>query len=189
MFLNIRNIDKYERTVTGIVYSPNELDAHGSFMTSEDIQAMAYSFMKNNDIRDAVDTEHNLKAVKAYPVESWISRDGEEYPVGSWIMTVRIDDDIIFTKVLNGKINAFSFSGMAELVDCIVEFEYTPVMVGETEPDTMDGHTHLFVVRIDEEMNVLSGNTSITNGHSHTITKRSITDIANKHIHRWTFKQ
>ena len=60
--------------VTGIVYEPMTEDAHGNFMTEEEITKAAYWFAKNGD---GVDLQHSFETIEKSSVsvvESWVAK-------------------------------------------------------------------------------------------------------------------
>lgn len=114
----ISKVDEEQRLVKGVVYKPFELDAHGDWMTPEDIKKMAYQFMEDLNIQE-VDTNHDLENVDAFVCESYIAKsaDPEGYPEGSWVVVVKIKDDEVWNGVLLGEFNGFSLWGTAIAID------------------------------------------------------------------------
>lgn len=104
--------------VTGLVYAPNTLDSHGHFMKEEDIESAAHSFMESQ----AIDKQHNFEKENCKLVESWIAKEdcqlnGTEIKKGSWLMSVKINDDSIWQDVKKGEITGFSLAGKGKLTD------------------------------------------------------------------------
>jgi len=105
--------------VTGIVYEPMTEDAHGNFMTEEEITKAAYWFAKNGD---GVDLQHSFEAIEkssAGVVESWVAKadfecGGETVKKGTWLMTVEVTDDEIWDAVQKGEITGFSMGGVGK---------------------------------------------------------------------------
>jgi hypothetical protein len=54
----ILKVDEQTHYVTGVVYEPLVEDAHGNFMTEEEIRKAAYWFAKNGD---KVDLQHSFE--------------------------------------------------------------------------------------------------------------------------------
>jgi hypothetical protein len=108
----IIKIDEVERVVKGVVYKPDELDAHDDWMTAAEIKKASYNFMKQLRLQN-VDTKHTLEKVDAYVCESYIAEVGnpDNYPEGSWIVAMKIDDDTVWADVLSGEYEAFSMYG------------------------------------------------------------------------------
>ena len=106
--------DAEHHFVTGIVYEPMTEDAHGNFMTEEEITKAAYWFAKNGD---GVDLQHSFETLeKAAVVESWIAKadfdcGGETVKKGTWLMTVEVTDEV-WDAVQKGEITGFSMGGV-----------------------------------------------------------------------------
>lgn len=180
----ICKIDEEKRMVTGEVYAPFVIDSHGDMMLPEDIELMAHRFLEFCNTSKSVDTNHTRKTESCVVVESWIAKANDPtYNEGAWIATVRVDDDALWNGVKSGEFNAFSFDVMAYKKNAVVEVLINPVSVGETEET--NGHTHLFFARMNDDGKVVSGRTSTVNGHAHTITRGTATEITDGHKHRF----
>ncbi len=116
----IIKIDEELRIVKGVVYKPNVKDAHGDWMTKEDIRKAAYDFMKNVRLKN-IDVRHNLQRIDAYVCESYIAKDNDPdgYPAGSWVVAVKIEDDEVWQEVLNGEYQGFSMYGKGYAINNI----------------------------------------------------------------------
>ena len=107
----ILNADADSHYITGIVYEPLTEDAHGNYMTEQEITKAAYWFAKNGN---QVDVQHSFEPLeKAAVVESYVApcdmSVGEQaIKKGTWMMTVEVDDPDIFEKVQKGEITGFS---------------------------------------------------------------------------------
>jgi hypothetical protein len=81
---------------------------------------IAEKYMKNKYI-DNNDQMHDGKAVKdVYVIESWIKEDQndksnkygfENLPVGTWFVSMKVNNPEIWSKVKDGQLNGFSVSG------------------------------------------------------------------------------
>lgn len=122
----ILDIDSDSHFVTGVVYEPMEEDAHGNYMTKEEIQKACYWFAKNGN---NVDLEHNENKIDScFVVENWVCKsncviNGQAVKEGSWVMTVEVNDYELFEKIKNGQINGFSMGGVGKYSkdDTIIE--------------------------------------------------------------------
>lgn len=100
--------------VTGIVYEPMVEDSQGNFMTEDEITKAAYWYAEN---AGNVDIQHSFEPINgAKVVESYVTKCDEEIggqPVkkGSWIMTMKINDNDLFDKIQKGEITGFSMGG------------------------------------------------------------------------------
>jgi len=106
------NKDSEEQIVTGIVYSPDEIDLQGDFMSAETIEKMAYDFMEN--YRN-IDKNHDYIAGEGSVCESYIAPTdivvgGMEVKKGSWVLSTRVTDEV-WQLVKSGDFTGFSIGG------------------------------------------------------------------------------
>lgn len=107
--------DEEHHYVTGIVYEPDVEDAHGNYMTEEEITKAAYWYAKN---ANKVDVQHSFEALQgAAVVENWVAKadfdcGGEKIAKGTWLMTVEVTDSAVWKDITNGKITGFSMGGV-----------------------------------------------------------------------------
>lgn len=103
--------DDNRHFVTGIVYEPMTEDAHGNYMTADEIAKAAFWFAKNGN---KVDLQHNFVSEEGTAVvESWIAKSdcdigGETVKEGTWLMTIEINDDSLWQSIQNGEITGLS---------------------------------------------------------------------------------
>lgn len=109
--------DSDRQIVTAPVLIPDEPDKAGDVVSAENIEKVGTDFMEN--YRN-VDIMHTLENV-GVPVESWITRTdltfeeaGREVPEGSWMMSVKVNDEEVWQAVKAGELNGFSIFGRAE---------------------------------------------------------------------------
>lgn len=113
-FGRIIKADSAAHYVTGIVYEPMVEDSQGNYMTEEEITKAAYWFAKNGN---KVDLQHSFQPLEsASVVESYIAKcdeeiNGEQIKKGTWLMTMEITDDDIFSAITKGDITGFSMGG------------------------------------------------------------------------------
>ena len=182
--------DVEKQIVYGVVYAPGEIDAHGEMMLAGDIEQMAHAFLqKMVETGNAViDVEHDNVPVNAYPVESYIeTTEGQPWPVGSWILGVKIADANLWAKVKSGELNGYSFEAMVSKMPLVVSVEVAPDMLGKTAE--AEGHDHVFFLEFNEEGRVIGGTTSFDAGHRHKIIAGTATEMAGTagvkaHAHR-----
>lgn len=118
--------DSSNHYVTGVVYEPLVEDAHGDFMTEEEIAKAAYWFAKNgND----VDIQHSFKAEEGISVvENWIAKadfeiNDEEIKKGTWLITAEVQNDEIWDKISKGEITGFSMGGQGKYSEKDVDLD------------------------------------------------------------------
>lgn len=118
--------DAEHHFVTGIVYEPMAEDAHGNYMTEEEITKAAYYFAKSGA---KVDLQHSFEPLNgAEVVESWIAKadfsiDGVPVTKGTWLMTVELSDDSLWAAIEKGEITGFSMGGVGNYSEEDVDLE------------------------------------------------------------------
>lgn len=186
----VRNDSTWERLVFAEVLVPNVPNVYNDYWTEEGIKEAAYLFMQEGF---GIDVEHDnvdIGGLGAYVAESFIAREGDpDFIKGSWVVGMRITSDDLWAKVLSGDINGFSYQAVVSFLSAVLEVEDSGVRTGTTEPDPFDGHTHYFMVMVDETNRPKSGGTSEDEGHSHTISTHTVTDEADDHVHRYNLVQ
>jgi len=120
--------EKFKKIVLGPAMIPNQKifrkDEFGRpyyvFFSPETIKMIAEKYMRNKLI-DNNDQMHDGKAVKdVHVLESWIKESENdkstdygygELPVGTWFVSMKVNNGEIWDKVKSGKLNGFSVSG------------------------------------------------------------------------------
>lgn len=177
----------FERVVLSEVLVPNVANTFADIYTEEAIKEFCYQYALQGY---GLDIEHDgvdVQGLKYVVVESFIARPGDpDFIEGSWVVGVKVLDDDLWQDVLDGKINGFSFEAQCNLDPITITYEDDSwVTSGVTEPDPVDGHTHVYTVVIGPLNKVISGGTGVTNGHSHSITTHTITGESSGHLHRY----
>ena len=104
-------------------------DAQGNpyyvYFSPDTIKMIAEKYMRNK-YTDNNDTMHDGKAIKdIHVLESWIKEDTqdksskygfENLPVGTWFVSMKVNNPKIWEEVKSGKLNGFSVSGFFEEV-------------------------------------------------------------------------
>lgn len=90
------------------------------YFTEQTIKKLQQKFMLEK-LLDKTNVEHGRKFLNGVSVvESWIVDDpqydkqqvfGMNYPKGTWMVSIKIEDDSIWKKVKDGKLNGFSVQG------------------------------------------------------------------------------
>jgi hypothetical protein len=113
----IQKLDEDQKIIYGIVYSPDEVDSQGDFASAEDIQKMAYRFMKEAKTNN-VDKQHNFIPGEGFIAESWILQENDpvfpDIAKGSWAVAIKIEKDETWQKIKEGEITGLSMAGDAE---------------------------------------------------------------------------
>jgi hypothetical protein len=117
--INIIKSDEEKRLVYGIVYSPNQIDAHGDFATADEIEKAMELFMKASNT-NAIDTQHNLQiAENCFIRECWIVKENDAvFPdeIGAWAVCIKVDNEYVWEKVKSGEYTGLSMYGFANKV-------------------------------------------------------------------------
>lgn len=190
--VRIQKRDVEKQIVYGVVYAPGEVDTHGETMFAPAIEDMCHNFMRLMATKagEVIDLEHDNVVVSAYPVECYIEpEEGKDWPKGSWIMAVKIEDPVVWSMVKDGTLNGFSFEAMVSKMNAVVEVDVEVDGWGRTAE--AQGHDHVFFVEYDEDGRIIGGTTSLDMGHRHTIragttTDKSIGPGIPSHSHRLT---
>ena len=109
--------DDESHYLTGVVYEPLIEDAHGNFMSEEEIQKAAYWFAKNGD---KIDLQHDFSECQSCTVvENWVAKSDciigdDEIKKATWLLTVEVADDEIWEKVQKREITGFSMGGVGK---------------------------------------------------------------------------
>ncbi|GED55456.1 XkdF-like putative serine protease domain-containing protein [Brevibacillus ruminantium] len=116
--ITIAKADKAKQIVYGVVYEPEVVDAHGDFMTAEEIEKAAHAFMESQHTHN-IDKQHDLDADKGYVVESYIAPinmelGDQEIKKGSWVAGVKVTDSDTWQQIEKGEITGFSMWGIGK---------------------------------------------------------------------------
>lgn len=180
-----RRDQEWERIVFAEVVIPETVNVYGDYMSKSQVREFAYTFMRQGF---GIDLEHDNVDIsdKVKVVESFIVRPGDpDFTEGSWVVAMYVGDDDIWQDILDNEINGFSYEALMQFFSAVLEEYDDFTRSGITEPDPEDGHVHDFFVMVDEDNRPVSGGTSATDGHSHTISTHTITDESAGHSHRY----
>jgi len=104
-----------ERTVFGIVLEPETVDSQNDVYSAEEIRKTAFKFMEEYQQFGLM----HKKIVKDVVVlESFIApvdfeAGGQQVKKGTWLVRVRVLDNVIWKKVKSGELTGFSIGGSA----------------------------------------------------------------------------
>ena len=113
--------DDEEKTVTGVVLQPEVIDAQNEIYSAEVIKDTMYGFNSriNNGSRIGLmheELNHPFIVLQSYIAPVDFTLNGKAVIKGSWVMTVKVLDDIIWAAVKAGELNGFSIHGIATAV-------------------------------------------------------------------------
>lgn len=123
------NIDDEKRTIVGPAMIPDKMiprvgmtgEMYSVFFTEDTIRKIAEKFLrqKHTDKTNLEHTPINLSDV--YVIESWIIEDPENdksskfgfknLPTGTWMVSMKVEDDTVWKSVKQGNIKGFSVEG------------------------------------------------------------------------------
>lgn len=125
--------EEEERTVLSVVLEPNDgedgnplsPDTQGDIYSAEAIRNTAWGWMEKGgkiglmhelDITGKVAVIESYVALADFDIET---TDGKTYKIrkGTWILRLRIYDDLLWQKAKDGTLGAFSVGGVAEVED------------------------------------------------------------------------
>ncbi len=116
--IRIAKADSAKQIVYGVVYEPEEEDAHGDTMTAEEIEKAAHGFMERQNTYN-IDKQHDLDADKGFVVESYIAPvdmalGDQEIKKGTWVAGVKVTDAATWEQIEKGEITGFSMWGVGK---------------------------------------------------------------------------
>lgn len=182
--LVVREDKQWEQIVFAEVLVPDVPNAFGDIYTRDAIRDFAYEFAKRGY---GIDVNHDQTDVSGavFVAETFLAREGDpDFIEGSWVVGMKIEDADIWAKVLSGEINGYSFEAIVSMVPTLVISSTGRQVSGVTSADPTDGHTHTYLIVVNELNSPISGGTSFDNGHAHTITTHTVTDVNSGHNHR-----
>lgn len=186
-----RTDGEYEQVVMAEVLVPDVPNVYGDIYTREAIREFAYEFARQGYGIDVNHDNVDVDGQDAIVVETFIARNGDpDFLEGSWVVGMKILDPALWLKILTGQINGYSFEADAFMVPIIFQNLASRQVVGVTEPDPIDGHTHEFLVMLNVFNRPISGGTGTSAGHSHRIVSHTVTEVAGsllgrQHTHRY----
>lgn len=129
--LKLKTVNEEQRILIGLVLEPNKPvyrnqdgEQFNIVFNEDTIKNLSYHFFKS-DYHKNSSLEHETRIKGVTFVESWIVADTEKdksavygfsYPKGSWVATMKVDDDEIWNNyVKTGKVQGFSVDAMLQL--------------------------------------------------------------------------
>ena len=125
-------VDEEQRILMGLVLQPDQLiyrvDENGNefemFFSAETIKDFSQNFFQSGfQLNSKLEHDETIENVTF--VESWLVADpkkdksaayGLSYPVGSWLVSMKVDNDDIWNNYIKtGELKGFSIDGMVEL--------------------------------------------------------------------------
>ena len=139
--ITLSKVDEEQKILMGLVLQPNQMiprvDESGNeyqmYFSAETIKAYSENFFKSGfQLNSKLEHETPIEGVTF--VESWIVENpkvdksynfGMEYPKGSWIATMKVDNEDIWNNyVKTGELQGFSIDAMVELEEVKEEVNF-----------------------------------------------------------------
>ncbi|WP_224825772.1 XkdF-like putative serine protease domain-containing protein [Cognatishimia sp. MH4019] len=102
----------------GVVYAPDQEDAHGDTADADTIRKAQAEFMREGRLKN-IDTEHSFTSEMAYVAETWLVRKGDplfpDEPEGSWAVGIQIGDPDLWKQLKSGELTGISLAGIARM--------------------------------------------------------------------------
>ncbi|GLO70088.1 hypothetical protein MACH17_16050 [Phaeobacter inhibens] len=102
----------------GVVYAPDQEDAHGDTADADTIRRAATEFMREGRLKN-IDTEHSFTAEMAFVAESWLVRKDDalfpDEPEGAWAVGIQIGDPDLWKQLKSGDLTGISLAGIARV--------------------------------------------------------------------------
>ena len=139
--IKLAEIDKEQRILIGLVLEPNKPiyrnqdgEEFNIIFNEETIKDLSHNFfIANNQSNSSLEHEDKQQLKGVTFVESWIVEDskidksanfGMSYPKGSWIATMKVDNDEIWNNyVKTGEVKGFSVDAMVNLKEINLKSE------------------------------------------------------------------
>lgn len=154
--IHFKDVDKEEKKVVGLVLEPNKPiyrnnngEEYNIVFSESTIKNLSYNFFKQNFQKNStIEHEESQRIEGVTFVESWIVEDtkndkqsiyGFDYPVGSWLAVLKIDNDEIWNDyVKTGQVRGFSIDGLLSLkeVNLKSEINMSKEVLEETQKQT-----------------------------------------------------
>lgn len=107
-----------KRLLTGVVLEPDSVDAHYDTIPADVIETAAHEFLAEYNKSTTLGLQHEDMEPPLELVESWIVPidlvlGNTTVKKGSWVITVKVNDDELWQAVKDGKYTGFSIGGLA----------------------------------------------------------------------------
>ena len=104
-----------EHIVYGIVYEPDETDSQGDVANEAEIREACYYFMEHTQV---FKVNHKGNPIDVTILENYIAPDdlvveGRPIKKGSWVLSIRVNDEGAWNKIVLGELQGYSMAGHA----------------------------------------------------------------------------
>lgn len=149
----IKAVDEANRTATGAVLVPNELDRQGDFLRPAAVERF-HNDTPDTGVMHAAFPDAAATLTRSEVLDTAEELDGAEYPAGTWMATRQYEDDDLWQLVKDGVLTGFSIGGT---IDAGEEHDAVPDDVrvpDEVEFDTDEPVTELVDGTVEEVSDV-----------------------------------
>jgi hypothetical protein len=150
--VTIKTVDEDERTATGAVLVPNELDHEFDFFRPDAVERF-YSDDVDTGVLHAAFPDDAAELERSEIIDAAEEIGDEEFPPGTWVATRSYEDDDLWSLVEDGVLQGFSIGGDITAAD-----EHDDLPDDVRVPDAVDhdgaGGTELINGTVDEVSDV-----------------------------------
>lgn len=123
--VSIAKVDDEERTVTGVVLEPDEVDAQEDTIAAPVIKKAAENFLAEFGRADGTRLglmhkqfgDVGFELLQSFVTEKAMKIGKQSVKKGSWVMKVRVKSDALWKAVKAGRLTGFSIGGVAVVVE------------------------------------------------------------------------
>lgn len=169
--VTLSKVDEEQRILMGLVLQPNQLiyrkngDQEFNIVFSEDtIKELSHNFFKSGfQLNSKLEHQSPIEGVTF--VESWLVENSEidksanfgmKYPKGSWIATMKVDNDEIWNDYIKtGELKGFSVDAMVDLEE--VNFNTNIEMAEEKQMNRLEKMLLWFEEKLNNDQEVKLG--------------------------------
>ncbi|NQT91437.1 MAG: hypothetical protein HQ559_01655 [Lentisphaerae bacterium] len=108
-----------ERIVGGIVYEAEVVDAQDDFTDADEIKKTMFDFMENCQTFQCMHKtgRKNVTVLECFQADADTKKGGGKIKKGAWWLTVRVNDDKLWSDIKSGDLTGFSMGGKAEVAE------------------------------------------------------------------------
>ncbi len=115
-----KNIDHDQRLFTAVVLRPEVVDSHGDIYSHDTVKQACHDYVQfcmNTNIQHQIDVEKSdMVIVESYIAPADIKFEHGDVKKGDWVMTARMDSDILWDECKSGNFTGFSV-GCSSLIE------------------------------------------------------------------------
>lgn len=166
--IQFATVDKERRELIGLALEPNKPVYRNQYgeefnilFSEETIKALSHNFLKAGyQSNSSIEHDNAIEGVTF--VESWTIENPEmdkakhfglSYPKGSWMVTLKVDDDDLWEKyVKTGKVKGFSIDAMIELKEVNLKSDIKMADAKKAEPSIVETFLAKFKKPVEVKM-------------------------------------